>query len=104
MPATVYSNGLVERLMTHIADGASLTKACADERIERSTVVRWIMWDLHGIADKYRLARQMGAEMWAAEVLDLSDESRCASGDMALLGSYKLRVDSRRCAIIASSD
>ena len=26
----------------------------------------------------------------------LSDESTCASGDMALLGSYKLRVDSRK--------
>lgn len=29
----------------------------------------------------------------------LSDESTCASGDMALLGSYKLCVDSRKCLL-----
>jgi hypothetical protein len=38
-------------------------------------------------------------DRWADQILMLSDESTCASGDMALLGSYKLCVDSRKCLL-----
>jgi Bacteriophage Sf6, terminase small subunit-like len=44
----------------------------------------------------YNQARRIQAGRWADEIIDLSDESRRAAGDMALMQSYKLSVDSRK--------
>jgi hypothetical protein len=96
MPATTYSNSLAERILDEVADGASLTQACATAGTPRRTVTRWIMTDRFGFAERYSLARRIGTDVWAEEILDLADESKCAAGDMALLGSYKLRTDARR--------
>jgi hypothetical protein len=96
MPATIYSNALAERILAEISDGVSLTKACAKIGADRRTVQRWVLRDLHGFADRYKTARLLGCDVWAEDVLDLSDESAAAAGDMALMGSYKLRVDSRK--------
>jgi hypothetical protein len=94
--ARPYSNSLAERILAEIADGASLTQACAIAGAPRRTVAHWIMTDRFGFAERYRLARRIGTDIWAEEILDLADESKCAAGDMALLGSYKLRADARR--------
>jgi Bacteriophage Sf6, terminase small subunit-like len=96
MPATTYSNSLAEHILAEIADGASLNKACDAAGAARRTVARWIMTDRFGFAERYKLARRIGTDIWAEEILDLADESKCAAGDMALLGSYKLRTDARR--------
>jgi hypothetical protein len=91
-----YSNAVAEQILDEVAQGSSLVKATEKLNCDRKTVYRWVWRNLHGFAEKFRDARRMGTTVWAEEVLDLSDESRCASGDMALLGSYKLRVDSRK--------
>jgi hypothetical protein len=38
----------------------------------------------------------MQHDRWAEQILELADESVRAKGDMALIGSYKLRIDSRK--------
>jgi hypothetical protein len=47
---------------------ASLLKAADRAGITRMTLGRWLFKNKHGFADKFRLARQIGSDMWAEEI------------------------------------
>lgn len=81
-----------------LADGENLAKICRDEHMpDERTVRRWVLDNVDpDFTVAYNQARRIQAGRWADEIIDLSDESRRAAGDMALMQSYKLSVDSRK--------
>lgn len=74
-----------------------------------SAVVEWARLNLHGFSEQYARARELQAEHWAEEILEISDDGtndwvqrENNRGDLAMLPDHehiarsKLRVDTRR--------
>ena len=70
---TDYSPELIAIICNRIADGESLRRICRDEAMpDRVTVWRWL--DLYPeFSNQYARAREMQAEFYAEEMLEISD-------------------------------
>jgi hypothetical protein len=95
-PDVRWSPELWRHLCEELASGRSLKKICDDPGMPtRQAVTLWVASD-RDLAEQYFIARRAGGLVWADDVIDMSDESRSASGDMALMQSFRLSVDSRK--------
>lgn len=71
-----YTEALANEICERLADGETLTGICEDEHMpERRTVLRWKR-DVDGFASRYARAREDQRELWADELIDISDDGR----------------------------
>lgn len=98
---TRYTPELAAEICQRMSDGESLRGICKDEHMPPASTVRgWVLDDIEGFAERYTRARQLLAEHWAEELLDVSDEPPAVTGegkyDSAYVQHQRLRVDSRK--------
>ncbi len=105
---SAYKPDLAERILDRLAAGESLLRICGDEGMPaRSTVALWVINNVDGFSSKYALARDMGLDVMADEVLEISDTQqegeRIEETDDGrkviredMLGHRRLRVDTRK--------
>jgi hypothetical protein len=93
-----YRQDVADAVIAWVSAGKSLKSFCEQHPgvPDRASIQRWSIKDVDGFRARFREARELGAEAWADDIIELSDQSRCAAGDMALMQSYKLSVDSRK--------
>lgn len=109
---TSYTDAIGDSICEKLAEGVSLNRICkAEDMPHRATVHRWLLSDNpqhDSFRDKYALARQMGYECMADDILDIADDG---SNDWMesenpenpgfringeALGRSRLRVDTRK--------
>jgi hypothetical protein len=93
-----------------MASGESLREVCRTEGLpSESTVREWALRDQDGFAAKYKTARELQAEAWADEMIEIADdgtndwmERQSASGVIEQVINHdhiarsRLRVDTRK--------
>jgi len=100
-----YTPALADKICDLIAQGQSLVKICKAENMpSRIAVLRWVSQD-EEFRDKYTHARELQAEFYAEQIIEISDDS---ARDMRLDGNgeevvdhdhiarSRLRVDARK--------
>jgi hypothetical protein len=71
---TVYTPELADWILDELMTGRSLAAVCRDPGMPMpSTVRNWAEEDREGFAGRYKLAREIGCEMIADEVVDIAD-------------------------------
>lgn len=91
---TLYTEEIASDVLERIAAGESLRQICVSEKYPAEATVRlWAIEDREGFSARYARARELQAERWAEEVLEIAD-GRCT--DMVSVMSARLRVDSRK--------
>lgn len=106
-----YTEKLASEICTRLAEGESLRQICSDDKMpSKSTVLRWLFEnDKSGFQDQYARAREIQAENWADEILEVADdgendwmkrEGKDEEPYWVLNGEHvqrsRLRVDSRK--------
>ena len=74
---SIYSDELATTICQRIAGGESLRSICDDEDMpDKATVLRWMGDDSHAeFRDRYARAREMQAEHFAGEIIEIADAS-----------------------------
>lgn len=107
---TTFTEDLGREICIRLAGGESLRHICRDDHMPiHTTVLGWAFNDNLGFYDHYAQARQMQAEYWADEIVDISDdgsndwyEKERKDGtviklpDQEYINRSKLRVDTRK--------
>lgn len=108
---TKYTPALGRQICLRLAEGESLRQICSGDKIPRkTTVLRWLFEDdKRQFHDQYVRAREIQAENWADEILEIADdgtndwiEKEGKNGNIykALNAEHvqrsRLRVDSRK--------
>lgn len=100
-----FSRELWNQIYQRLADGESLLSICRDPAMPAdSTVRKWVVEDVDGIAAEYARARDLGLDRMAEEVVEISDDSRFdiimtedgPKVDGEAINRTKLRVDTRK--------
>jgi hypothetical protein len=91
-----YSAALTDQIVDWLAEGKSLKSFCEQPgRPSRKCVYEWIAQDRDGFAERYNLARRLGAESWADELDDLTaSDINCNS--MARVSARKNQLAARQ--------
>jgi hypothetical protein len=93
---SLYTAEIAAEICERMADGEGLSSICKDERMPPlRTVRRWVIEDKDGLAAKYARAKEILAEHWASEIVELSDEV-AGCRDNAQVQAARLRVDARK--------
>ncbi len=91
---TRYSRELSDLLCDQLAAGRTLNSVCQDSGMpSRTAVQKWVASGIDGFAERYALARRLGYEVMADEVVDLSDGAGLSTEAVA---KARLQVDSRK--------
>jgi hypothetical protein len=70
---TLYNEALAAKICTRLAEGESLRTICqSDDMPGRSTVMAWLV-DNEAFQDQYARARELQADLYAAEVVEIAD-------------------------------
>ena len=98
---TVYSEEIAEYICTELSKGRSLRSICAQDDVPAiETVLGWLFRkdrQLEGFAQRYANAREAQAEVWADELVDISDPpSGNETDDSVAVNRARLRVDTRK--------
>lgn len=68
---------LVTTICTRIAEGESIREITADEKMPAmTTIFRWLQEDRAGFREQYEYAKEMQAELYADEIMDIADDGR----------------------------
>lgn len=90
-----YSQGIADAICERIAAGSNLTEICrADEFPTRETIYQWLS-KYASFADSYARATRLRADVWAEQIIEISEASEHADGPVAV-NAARLRVDSRK--------
>jgi hypothetical protein len=93
---TTYSKEIAVAICEQLAEGKSLRKICAQEGYPHESTVRmWVRDDYEGFSTQYARAREIGYELLADEILEISDDS---SGDVRITEDGREILDSERVA------
>jgi len=88
---TIYTERLAQEICYRIAEGQSLRRIAEDpEMPARITIWDWVIKDREGFASMFHEARQVQAEGFIDEILEIADDR---SGDTM---RDRLRVDTRK--------
>lgn len=69
-----YSPALALKICERLAEGESLRSICRDEGMPSAPTVRgWVVDDVHGFAEQYAHAREIGLDNVAEEILEIAD-------------------------------
>ena len=86
---TKFSDALAKRICIQIAEGKSVRKICKSASMPSlTTLFRWLD-EKPGFRDQYARAREWQAELYADEIVDISDS--CADAQKA-----RVRIDARK--------
>jgi len=71
-----YTEKIAQQICDQIAEGYSLRKICKQQGYPSKTAVfRWLLDDsLKGFRDQYARAREMQAQGWADDIIDIADD------------------------------
>jgi hypothetical protein len=69
-----YTPALIESMLESIAGGKSLIGWIKKNKLNYSTVSKWIAEDRDGLTDKYAKAKQAGIDYLADELIDIADD------------------------------
>jgi hypothetical protein len=95
----VYDEEQATEILRRMAEGESLRSICASnpDFPADSTVRAWNIDDLPpGFAARYARARQLQAEFWAAEIVEIADGPGGDKATRVLNERDRLRVDARK--------
>ena len=71
----LYTDEVAKRLCERIACGESLRSICRDDDMPTEGAVRgWVIYDHQGFASQYAHARELRADVWADQILDIARE------------------------------
>ena len=101
---SIYTPALAAEICERLAAGESLRAICADPDSvfpDRSTINDWIATDREGFADQYARARDVGLDVMADELLQISDEqavvyTKTGAAFDPDVQRDRLRVDTRK--------
>jgi hypothetical protein len=72
---TAYTEPLAEEICRRLAGGESLRAICrAAHMPDDSTVRAWVLDNREGFSPRYARARELQAEAWADEIIDIADD------------------------------
>ena len=98
-----YSEEVGERIAALMMAGWSLIRICSmEEYPAESTVYGWLAQKEHPFLEKYTRAREIQAERYADEIIDISDDdSRDVTGELNMPNAVavqraKLRTENRK--------
>ncbi len=104
-----FTQALADMICTRLASGESLRSICRDEAFPAESTVRsWVVDDHKGFSAQYTQARDIGLDVMADEILDISDDGSNdwmerqgeKSEGWSLNGEHhqrsRLRVDTRK--------
>lgn len=100
-PPTKYTPALAEEICRRLAGGESLRSICRDKHMPSDFAVRdWVINDLNGFGSQYTRARDIGLDVMAEQVLEISDEEpgilNSGGKDSGDVAHKRLRFDARR--------
>ena len=82
---------IAKRICERMACGESLRQICRDDDMPTEGAVRgWVIYDHHGFASRYAHARELRADVWADQILDIARE---VPADAAHVARAKLEID-----------
>jgi hypothetical protein len=100
-----YTPQLASRICERLSGGESLRAICGEEAMpDKATVLRWLPKH-EEFRDQYARARELQAEHWAEEILEIADDGAKDSYqdsdgnervDHEVVARSRLRVDSRK--------
>jgi len=91
-----YSPEMGEAICLRLAGGESLNRICRDDDMpHRASVHRWLLRD-HEFRRSYEFARQVQADYYAEQVIELADEADASTSPA--VHKAKLQVDARKWA------
>lgn len=104
---SLYSPELALVICGRLAEGETLRAICRDEAMpDRSTVFRWLADPDHaGFRDQYARAREVQADTWGDEILEIADDATFDVAEWTEKGPKlnsefvrrsQLRVDARK--------
>ena len=104
---SIYSEELAATICRRIAEGESLRSICDDADMPcKTTVIGWLGGDSHaGFRDRYSCARELQAEHFAGEIIEIADSSTSdrftddkgkVLVDHEVVARDRLRVDTRK--------
>jgi hypothetical protein len=72
---TTFTAEIAHTICSRVASGESLKAICRDEGMPAEATVRgWVLDDREGFSALYARARDLQAESWADEILEISDD------------------------------
>jgi hypothetical protein len=72
---SLYSAEITDKICDRLAAGESLNAICRDERMpSRKVVHEWVADDRNGFRDKYARAREMQADYYADQIIEIADD------------------------------
>ena len=91
-----YSSELADEICRRLAAGEGLNTICKDQRMpDESSVRQWVGEDRDGFAPKYARAREMQAEHWVSEIVQIADSVRKGATSEEV-NAARLAVDTRK--------
>ena len=74
---SLYSDKLAAKICQRLAEGESLRAICRDQAMpDKATVLRWLGDEKNaGFRDQYAHAREMQADRFAEEILEIADDT-----------------------------
>jgi hypothetical protein len=87
----LYTGEIADKILGRVACGESLRQICRDDDMPHEATVRnWVVYDREGLATRYARARELRADVWADEIVDLARDVRA---DAAHVAKAKLEID-----------
>jgi hypothetical protein len=108
MGKSIYTPALAAKVCALLAQTGSLRAVCRELKINRATIVQWVVDDVDGFADAYTRAKDIGIDELADDMLDISntpvmgtETTQKADGSAEvktadMLGHRKLQIETRR--------
>ena len=95
-----YDRALAEEIIAHVAQGGSIRGICEayDHLPAPSTFHKWVLEDVGGIGERYRLARAIQARGMADDLLAIADDRSRDEGEEGRIAVQrdKLRLHARQ--------
>ena len=89
---TKYTAEIADKILIGLAEGKTLRKVCElDKMPSPSSIIRWVIADRDGFAERYAHARELQFQIWADQIIDIADA--CQSDDVQ---KSRLRTDNRK--------
>ena len=86
-----FTQEIADEICEHIAQGKSVRWICSDEKMPgQTTVYRWLR-ENDEFRQQYTHARELQAEYYADEIIEIADEAKNEDAQVA-----RLRVDARK--------
>ena len=105
MGKLTFTREVADKILEGLAEGMTLREVCRQDGMPRESTVRlWVLDDRDGFAAQYALAREIGYQAMADELLEISDDGRNdwieRDGEAVYNGDHvarsRLRVDTRK--------